>query len=135
MPESEEEKGFKVTDKRRVTLDDQGKEPPKEETPPKMAEAPKEHKGEAARIDFSTFILSLGSSALIFLGDIKDPIHGAKGGNIPQAREMIDLLDMLEKKTKGNLNKEEESLIAGLLFDLRMKYVEKTSKSGKQGGG
>ncbi|MBI5746013.1 MAG: DUF1844 domain-containing protein [Nitrospirae bacterium] len=84
-------------------------------------------------IDFSTFILSLGSSTLILLGVVEDPIKGEKMVNLPQAREMIDLLTILKEKTKGNLNKEEGILLDNLLFDLRMRYVEKKEKSIKQG--
>lgn len=133
MAESEEEKGFKVTDKRRVTLDEQGTDSPKAEAPPKMGQDIKEEEERPTGIDFSTFILSLGSSTLIFLGGIEDPIKGEKMVNLPQAREMIDLLTILKEKTKGNLNKEEGILLDNLLFDLRMRYVEKKEKSNKQG--
>lgn len=133
MAESEEEKGFKVTDKRRVTLDDQGTDSPKAEPPPKMDQDIKEKEERPTGIDFSTFILSLGSSTLILLGVVEDPIKGEKIVNLPQAREMIDLLTILQEKTKGNLNKEEGILLDNLLFDLRMRYVEKKEKSNKQG--
>lgn len=133
MAESEEEKGFKVTDKRRVTLDDQDKECPKAEPPPKIDQDIKEEEERPKGIDFSTFILSLGSSTLILLGGVEDPIKGEKMVNLPQAREMIDLLTILKEKTEGNLNKEEGILLDNLLFDLRMRYVEKKEKSNKQG--
>lgn len=136
MTESEEEKGFKVTDKRRVTLDDQGTDSPKAESPPKMGQDIQDIKEEEERpegIDFSAFILSLGSSTLMFLGVVEDPTKGEKMVNLPQAREMIDLLTILKEKTKGNLNKEEGILLDNLLFDLRMRYVEKKEKSNKQG--
>ncbi len=133
MAESEEEKGFKVTDKRRVTLDDQGTDSPKAEPPPKMDQDIKEEEEKPGRIDFSTFILSLGSSTLTLLGVVEDPIKREKIVNLPQAREMIDLLTILQEKTKGNLSKEEGILLDNLLFDLRMRYVEKKEKSNKQG--
>ena len=133
MSESEEEKGFKVTDKRRVTLDDQGTESPKTEPTPKIDQVIKEEEERPRGIDFSTFILSLGSSTLILLGVVEDPIKGEKIVNLPQAREMIDLLTILQEKTKGNLSKEEGILLDNLLFDLRMRYVEKKEKSNKQG--
>ena len=133
MAESEEEKGFKVTDKRRVTLDNQGKDSPKTELPPKIDQVIKEEEERPRGIDFSTFILSLGSSTLILLGVVEDPTKGEKMVNLPQAREMIDLLTILQEKTKGNLNKEEGILLDNLLFDLRMRYVEKKEKSNKQG--
>lgn len=132
MSESEEDKGFKVTDKRRVTLDNQEIKFPETGTPPKTDKDFKEEE-RPQNINFSTFILSLGSSALILLGDVEDPIKREKGQNLSQAREMIDLLALLEEKTKGNLSREEEAILSDLLFDLRMRYVEKTKKSNNQG--
>lgn len=133
MSDPEEEKGFKVTDKRRVTLNNQEMESPRGELPPKTDHDLNKKEEGLQRIDFSTFILSLGSSALILLGEIEDPVNREKHQDLSQAREMIDLLAMLEEKTKGNLSKEEEALLTNLLFDLRMKYVEKTRKSSHQG--
>ena len=78
------------------------------------------------RVDFSTFILSLSHSALMHLGDAPDPETGGTKKHLPLARQTIDLLVMLEEKTRGNLSGEEERLIAQILFDLRMRYVEQS---------
>jgi hypothetical protein len=75
-------------------------------------------------LDFSTFILSLASSALIHLGDAPDPVSGEKTpANLPMAHQSIDLLAMLQEKTKGNLTAEETRFLETLLYDLRMQYV------------
>ncbi|MGD0675978.1 MAG: DUF1844 domain-containing protein [Polyangiaceae bacterium] len=78
------------------------------------------------RIDFSTFILSLSHSALMNLGEAPDPETGQLETNLPLARQTIDLIAMLEERTRGNLSGEEERLLGQILFDLRMRYVELT---------
>jgi hypothetical protein len=74
--------------------------------------------------DFSTFILSLGSSALIHLGDLEAPGEDAKRRDLPMAKHTIDLLTLLRQKTKSNLTAEEDKLLESLLYDLRLRYVE-----------
>ena len=75
-------------------------------------------------IDFSTFVLSLASSAMMHLGKVPDPMGGAPGVNLPLARQSIDMLAMLQTKTVGNLTEKEESLLKRLLHDVRMAWVE-----------
>ncbi len=84
------------------------------------------HEAEEAlpRVDFSTFILSLSHSALMHLGEAPHPETGDIERNLPLARQTIDLIGMLEEKTKGNLSGDEERLVAQILFDLRMRFVE-----------
>jgi Domain of unknown function (DUF1844) len=77
-------------------------------------------------VEFTTFVLSLSHSALMHLGEAPDPETGGMGKNLPLARQTIDLIGMIEEKTRGNLTGEEERLIAQILFDLRMRYVEKS---------
>ena len=83
-------------------------------------------------IDFNTFVLSLSTSALMHLGE------GAEDGaavNLAMSRQTIDLLGLLEQKTRGNLSGEEERLLTQVLFDLRMRYVERVKKQdGKPAG-
>jgi hypothetical protein len=76
------------------------------------------------KIDFSTFILSLNSSALVQLGLIEDPASGQKTKNLPLAKQTIDLLAMLEDKTRGNLTRDEDNILKSLLYELRMLYVK-----------
>ena len=77
-------------------------------------------------INFSTFIFSLNSSALVHLGLVEDPATGQKSKNIPVAKQTIDLLGMLEEKTKGNLTEDEEKLLKNILHDIRMMYVRES---------
>ena len=76
------------------------------------------------KIDFSTFVLSINSSALVQLGLIEDPASGQKTKNVPLAKQTIDLLAMLEEKTKGNLTNDEENILKNILYELRMLYVK-----------
>jgi hypothetical protein len=78
-------------------------------------------------IDFSTFILSLSHSALVHLGDAPSPDGQPSERNIPLARQTIDLLGIIQEKTRNNLTGEEERLLHQALFDLRLRFVE-TSK-------
>ncbi len=78
-------------------------------------------------IDFYTFCLSLGSSAFVHLGDAPHPESGEAGANQVLAKQTIDILGMLQEKTKGNLSDEEARFLENLLLDLRLRYVGKTS--------
>jgi hypothetical protein len=74
-------------------------------------------------IDFSTFIMSLNASALVHLGVIDDPTTGKKVKNLPLGKQTVDMLRMLQEKTKGNLTEEEAKLLQGILYDLKIAYV------------
>lgn len=76
------------------------------------------------KIDFTTFVMSLNASALLHLGVVADPATGAKHRNLPLAKQTIDILGMLEEKTKGNLTEDEARLLGNLLHDLRMRFVK-----------
>jgi hypothetical protein len=80
-------------------------------------------------LDFATFVLSLNHSALMHLGDAPLPTGEAPEKDLSLARQTIDLLGLLEEKTKGNLTGDEERLLAHLLFDLRMRFVELSKES------
>lgn len=77
-------------------------------------------------IDFATFVLSLGSSALVHLGDVPEG-EGKAEPDLPLAKQTIDLLALLQAKTKGNLDEAEANLLDTLLYDLRIKYVDAVS--------
>lgn len=77
-------------------------------------------------IDFTTLILSLSHSALMHLGDAPDPASGGLNVSLPLARQSIELIAMLQEKTRGNLSGDEERMLSQALFDLRMRYVEVT---------
>lgn len=78
-------------------------------------------------VDFSTFVLSLASSAMVCLGEAPDPENGRLESNLEMARHNIDILDMLRDKTQNGLSAEETRLLEGLLYELRLKYVIKAS--------
>jgi hypothetical protein len=74
-------------------------------------------------VSFTTFLISLAQSALVHLGEVADPGTGRKERNLQLARHTIDVLGVLEEKTKGNLEEQEARLLGSVLFDLRNKFV------------
>lgn len=84
---------------------------------------------EKKQVSFTTFVLSLSAAALQHLGtpvrEIDKPCI-----NLALARESIEILEMLQLKTAGNLTQEEDQLLATLLYDLRMRYVKVAASSG-----
>ena len=86
--------------------------------------SPAEHDaGGLPAIDFATFVLSLSHSALVHMGDAPDP-DDKRSVNLPLARQTIDLLSLLQDKTRGNLSGPEERILEQALYDLRLRYVE-----------
>jgi hypothetical protein len=88
--------------------------------------AEQDAEGPLPTIDFATFVLSLSHSALMHLGEAPHPDTNQVEANLELAKQNIDLLGLLEEKTKGNLTGDEERLLAQVLFDLRMRYVERS---------
>ena len=122
-----EGEGFVIKDKRssQVSEDEAQNipdEPPAEDLPSGAEEA------HNFQIDFSTFVFSLTSSAFYNLGDMPDPMTGKTETNLPAVQQTIDMLNMLKEKTKGNLTDEEAKLMDQMIYELQMKYVEKTRK-------
>ena len=74
-------------------------------------------------VSFVSLVVSLGSSALVHLGEIAEPGASAPTKNLSLARDTIDVLQVLKDKTKGNLDDDETKLLDALLFDLRTKYM------------
>ena len=80
--------------------------------------------GEMPKVDFSTFVLSLGTTALFQMAVMPDPETGEKGEpNRLLAEQSIDTLEMLRDKTRGNLDEDERKLIDSLLHELRLHFV------------
>ncbi len=126
---SEEKQGFTVKDRR--IFAEETEEPPKEEAKEEAKEESvsaeeqkKEPQAPLPEINFATFIISLNASALVNLGVIDDPATGKKIKDLPMGKQTIDILGMLEEKTKGNLSKEEENMLKNILYDLRIIYVK-----------
>ncbi|MDP2600753.1 MAG: DUF1844 domain-containing protein [Deltaproteobacteria bacterium] len=75
------------------------------------------------QLDFGTFVLSLAAAAQVHLGAAPDP-SGKTEKNLDLAKQTIDLLALLEEKTKGNLTEEEAKILSQILTQLRLQYVE-----------
>lgn len=142
--DGKDEKQFKVIDKRKVGEgEDAGAETGSQQESPvgneqnsasgnhdhghnddikaKFDEGPE---GKASfEADFSTFIYSLNTQALLFLGKIPNPITKKYEKDIDTAKYLIDTIDMLSKKTKGNLDENESKMVENVLYDLRMAYI------------
>lgn len=136
MPEDIDEKGFVIKDKR--IFDDGGEvreDILKEEAAEKKEQREKPETKERTEeytlpeMNFPSFVLSLHTSALFQFGDIADPVSKKKERNLPAVKQTIDILDMMKKKTSGNLDDDEEKLLDGILYELRMRYVKESGKS------
>jgi hypothetical protein len=80
---------------------------------------------DAPGINFAGFVLSLATTAAVHFGDIPDPNTGQRvQPNLEAAGQMIEILGMLQEKTKGNLLEPETQLVDDLLYELRMRYVQ-----------
>jgi hypothetical protein len=84
------------------------------------------------KLDFATFVLSLSHSALVHLGEAPHPDGDPPKKDLALARQTIDMLGMLEEKTRGNLTGDEERMLSQILYDLRMRFLE-LSKAESQG--
>lgn len=83
---------------------------------------------DAPEINFEHFLLSLSTAALLHLGEIPDPETNAKKVDLTQAKQSIDILGLIREKTKGNLTEAEQTLLDGMLGELRMRFVQLSSK-------
>jgi hypothetical protein len=118
----DESSGFKVTDRRSFT--EAGEPRAEAPTSPDQSATASTTAPPLGPVDFATFVLSLGSSALMHLGDIERPDGAKEEVDLSMAKHTIDIISMLQARTKGNLNPQEERLVEGLLYDLRLRYVE-----------
>ena len=84
-----------------------------------------DHEHGTETISFAAFVLSLAHTAAVHFGDIPDPMSGQMSeANLPAAQQMIDILSLLEAKTRGNLSAEERQLLEQILYELRLRFVE-----------
>ena len=141
-------KGFSIKDHRSFSVDGEPDQTGDDDSAGKAAEgvssAAAEEPGIASaggmleedlddrlpHIDFSTFVLSLGTSAMYHLGAIPDPDTNTPSPNLPLAKQTIDIIAMLKVKTEGNLDKREKKLVSDLLYDLRIRYVQSSQSAG-----
>jgi hypothetical protein len=88
---------------------------------------PHSHSQDAQAVTFIGFVLSLAHTAAFHFGDVPDPATGKNGeANLAAASQLIDILALLEEKTRGNLSAEERQLLEQLVYELRMRFVEAT---------
>lgn len=137
MGEESEDKGFRVTDKRRraaAPVDEAPAEPAVDEVGPDahvLGDGSGIHVGPKTdiddAIDFGNFILGLAHNALFSMGVVEHPELGAAAKDLVSAQQMIRILEMLQHKTRGNLVEEEEQLLNGILYELRMAFVAASS--------
>ena len=138
MDEKQEEQTFTVTDKRFSARRDAAQERPSDSAQSGPAARDQQTRAQSQasartpagseEVDFASFIISLGTQAFMHLGDIPNPLTQKREKDVAAAKHMIDLLGLLETKTKGNLTGDEEELLRQLLFDLRMRYVRETGR-------
>jgi hypothetical protein len=99
---------------------------------PRMTDQMTGQMSEESGLSFSAFVLSLATTAAVHLGDLADPSSGkAAQPDLVAAREMIEILGLLEEKTRGNLTLEERQMLEQVLYELRLRYVE-VQKGGKR---
>jgi hypothetical protein len=134
----EEETEFKVTDKRifheNGDIRDESSEKHPQADPESDASVAADSRMPAAemppdpgaRIDFTSYTLSYYTQGLVLLGEVPNPYTNKKEEDMEGARHMIDILSMLEEKTKGNLSTQEQQLLESVLYELRMKFMSKT---------
>ena len=146
--EEEKPKAFKVEDRRRFSAEGELKpdQPPESSraasessgpqsdveaprptnTPNFTAGAPRPDLAQApGQLSFATFVVGLSTQALVHLGEIPEPQTGKVEGDLRAAEQVIDIIGMLRDKTRGNLEADEAQLVDTILFELRMKYVER----------
>ena len=129
--ENVEGEGFVIKDKRSSQISDDDAtflDEQETEDQEKQTDSAEEKETEPFQVDFSTFIMSLTSSAFYHLGDMPDPSTGKKEVNLPAVQQTIDMLIMLREKTKGNLKEDEKKLLEQLVYELQVKYVAKTKE-------
>jgi len=148
VEEEKKEKGFVVKDRRMFDETGESRDENQEDgaavdagdaasAKPETMEATQKDAPDTAddldypEINFSNFIISLSTSAMFHFGDFADPATGKAEVNLEAAKQTIDIIGMLEEKTKNNLDAEETRLVQNLLFELRMRYVQEKAKAGK----
>jgi len=134
-----ERRGFQVKDRRRFSETGDARPGASEEpTSPAAPESP----AQAAPVDappadepvtFSTFVLGLSTQALLHIGEIANPVTRAVERDLAAAKQVIDILGIIQKKTQNNLEPGEQSLLESVLYDLRMRYVELVRRGVKEG--
>jgi hypothetical protein len=132
MTKEQEEQGFRITDKRGFHEDGETRAPESaektfgQESPADTGNS--QDNASRPPIDFPSYILGYYTQGIVFLGEVPNPYTNKKEEDVEAARHIIDLLSMMEQKTKGNLSSEEQQLLESVLYELRMKFMAKTNR-------
>jgi Domain of unknown function (DUF1844) len=131
MSDKDKQEDIRVEDRRRfdregnvVESTEETAQPAAEPTKPPEAEVETQSR-TTEKMNFVSFLYSLVHTTLIHLGDVEDPIRKGFSENLEGAQHMIETLELLQEKTKGNLDQLEQQYLEGALFDLRMRYMQK----------
>jgi Domain of unknown function (DUF1844) len=146
VEEEKKEKSFVVKDRRIFSETGEGRNEDGEEkeatsqepapevhqqTEPEQSRASSDEDADYPEINFANFLISLSTSALFHFGDFADPATSKPEVNLAAAKQTIDIIGILDSKTKNNLTEEEKGLMENILFELRMRYVKEKAKAGK----
>jgi hypothetical protein len=136
VADEQSDRGFKVQDRRRFSASGEpiaeGVEdgPAREEAPGSRSEGATDPRSQSApplpEITFSTFVIGLSTQALVLLGEIREGGDAEVAADLAGAKQLIDILGMLQAKTRGNLDDAETGLLDNALYDLRMRFVERS---------
>ena len=138
--EQESNRGFRVQDRRRFSPETGEPRPteepektetqaaPQQEPPPPSQERTERASSPKVEISFASFILGLSTQALMYMGEMPPAPGQSPQTDLSAAQQMIDVLTMLQQKTKGNLDAGETAMLESALFDLRMRYVDLAKK-------
>ena len=138
MAEEQNEKAFTVNDRRFSAQRESSQESsttdarsgPSSTAQQRRDQAPADTPSAAAQedVDFAALLVLLATQASMYLGNIPNPVNQKREKDLPAAKHFIDLLALLQVKTKGNLASEEEHLLQQMLFDLRLRYVREAGQ-------
>ncbi|MEJ2109403.1 MAG: DUF1844 domain-containing protein [Acidobacteriota bacterium] len=139
--DQKEQEGFKITDKRSFQEDGEERnpdvaaeedqkspDPPSSEQSKRKENASNPDEQQRPPIDFPSYLLSYYTQGMVLLGEVPNPYTNKKEEDMEAARHTIDILSMLEEKTKGNLSQDEQKLLENVLYELRMKYMAKSNR-------
>jgi len=157
--EEGKDRGFKVADRRRFSAEGEAKPEVEDRLPPEASKrapaAPDVNQGPSAGaqaeasaayqkaastqpgaadlgpqdLTFASFVMGLSTEALALMGEMPHPATGERINDLVGAQQLIDIIGILQTKTRGNLTPDEDALLDAILFDLRMKYVEKARQT------
>ena len=125
MSDEEKKEQIKVEDRRHFDSEGNVITSASEQPKPRPEPRPQSAASGGMKVEITSILFSFVHTALIQLGDLEDPVRKGLHPDLEGARHMIEVLECLQQKTKGNLSADEERYLSGALFDLRMRYMQK----------